>query len=132
MYLNAGELDLSSLHDDANKKLLLQHCAYVWENLIRLAPVHTAVFNLNSLSWGCVQPATLQLFSHMLQVYDSYYPDVSKQILLINAPAIMPFIWPMIQCLIHSSLKNRIHFLSGPDALKEYIDESQLGHSILG
>jgi len=126
IYLNAGELDLSSLHDARDQQLLLQHCVCMWERALLLSPVHTAVYNLSSVSWGCLQPATLQMFSKILAIYDAHYPDISKQFLVINAPWFMPSIWPMLQGLLHQSLRDKIHFLSSPDQLRDYIDEDQI------
>jgi hypothetical protein len=128
-YIRAGDICLDHMGDQSNQDRLVRHCLYIWELLLMQSEQHTSVCDLNGMSWGMSSPYVLGFFSKVTQTYEQYYPDIAKQILIINAPHIIAFVWPLLECMLSSSLRGRIHFLQDKHALAHYIDETQIATS---
>jgi len=85
----------------------------------------TVVCDLQSVSWDCVHPSCISVFKQFLHIYEKYYPSTGHHILLLNAPSIMPMIWPVFSGLLPPEMQKQIHFLSTPEAMAQYIDGAQ-------
>ncbi|ELU07823.1 hypothetical protein CAPTEDRAFT_152329 [Capitella teleta] len=88
----------------------------------------TVIFDMDKVSTKSLWRPGLQMYLHIVKVMEDNYPEMMKQMFVVNAPKIFPILWKICRPLISEDMKAKIHVLGADyqEQLLKYIDEEQL------
>lgn len=134
-----GQIDFKGLLSSAKKDEIIRFKAYLAEYAMFLCRNQSSrlnkridqvvmVMDMEGLGLKHLWKPGVMLFNKITGFYEDNYPEVMKNILVINAPRIFPIAYALVKPFLNEVTRNKVKIL-GVDwktELLEYIDEDNL------
>lgn len=79
----------------------------------------TVIGDCKDLSFDLVRPATLGIFRTMARIGQDYYPGWTKRIIMLRAPKIYSYIFPMVKPFLDKNVQDMVVVTSESDYLEK-------------
>ncbi|CAH1802359.1 unnamed protein product [Owenia fusiformis] len=134
-----GQLDMKGIMYSVKQEDLIKSKLYhnelvvrEWEKQTKKLGKHvhglTVLFDMENVGTGMLWRPGLQMYLQLVKTLEDNYPEMMKQMFVINAPRIFPLLWKVARPLMSEHTKQKIQVLGSDykEVLQRYIDADQL------
>lgn len=88
----------------------------------------TVIFDMDGVSSKMLWRPGLQMYLHLVKLLEDNYPEMLKQMFVVNAPRIFPILYKICRPMVSEETRHKIHVLGTnfSSTLLQYIEADQL------
>ena len=95
----------------------MEHLLHLGAQQGRHYNTNVLLCDMSLLSMAHLNSLNLSLLKRITELDEKYYPNLTQQIYIINAPAIMSIAWTMISSVLPLVIKNKVQFIKSASEL---------------
>jgi len=116
MYIPVGNWEVRTMIEKGYKEQMLQYIYVCLEKLVRniekTGEHFTLIVDLEGMTyWKVAHYETVQMTLKVFRDFEANYPERLGEALVINAPLVLNYVWPLIKPLLTGHTLRKVHFL---------------------
>lgn len=109
-------------------EMVTEECKRQSEKLGKRVDGISVIFDMENVGTKSLWRPGLEMYLHLIKVLEDNYPEMAKRLIIVNAPAIFPFMYRLARHLLSEDMKKKIFVLGSnyKTELLKFVDADQL------